>query len=74
MTKMLNETIAAETQGLGPLSATEIDCVSGGATLKLASAVHDRMSVEETKRLELAQRLEKSYANTHPHEYYGYRI
>jgi hypothetical protein len=48
--------------------------VSGGATLKLASAVHDRMSVEETKRLELAQRLEKSYANTHPHEYYGYRI
>jgi hypothetical protein len=73
MTKMLNETIAAETPGLGPLTATEIDCVSGAAGLTVAGA-GTRLSVADSRKAELAQRLEKAYADTHPHEYYGFRI
>ena len=55
-----------------PAAATEIDRVSGGATLQPASVVHDRLSVEESKKAALAQRLEKSFANSHPFDYYGY--
>ena len=63
MTKMLQETTAAETQEANLLTETEIDSVSGAAGI--------RLSVEDGRRAALAQRLEKAYANSHPYEYYG---
>ena len=48
--------------GVIELSDTDVDAVAGAA----------RLSVQETKRIELAARLEKSFAETHPFDYYGY--
>jgi hypothetical protein len=48
--------------GVIELSDMDVDAVAGGA----------RLSVQETKKIELAARLERSYAETHPFDYYGY--
>ena len=71
MTRMPKETIAPETEAMGALTAAEIDCVSGAAGLVPGTA---RLSVADSKKAALAQQLEKAYAETHPHEYYDFRI
>lgn len=65
MTKLSQRKDAGKPKEMAPLSAAEIDCVNGGAL---------GLSVADAKHAELARRLEKSYAATHPHEYYDFRI
>jgi hypothetical protein len=64
MTKLSQRKDAGKPEEMAPLSAAEIDCVSGALGLSVADA----------KQAELARRLEKAYAAAHPHEYYDFRI
>jgi len=61
-------TIATTAQDLRTLNQEEIDAVAGAATYNPQIG----LSVETTKNLEQADRLQKAYISSNPFRYYGY--